>query len=103
MAKISAQTAAIRSSFRKQAEAHDRSSKIRGNPEYINFASEMRQNDQRYRQERDRLTDDSGKVREGRGEEMKEALREYKRDRINLYWKFGLITDEERDRYLGEI
>lgn len=77
---LSRESQEIRDSFRKQAELQGHSTKIRGNTEFQNFSLEIKD----LEKSKEHLTN-----------------KEYREQRINTYWKFGLISDEQKERYLS--
>lgn len=77
----------IRESYIKNARNMGLSTSIRGNEDYQFFQQEIRD----IERQKAFLQSTLGKLEGGR---------EYARQRIETYWKFNLITDEQKEKYL---
>lgn len=82
-----ADTKEIRESYIKQAKRMGKRANLRS-ADYRNFANELKDAKRRLKANQKTMS-------------KKDAETEYKKARINTYWKFGLINDTERDKYLG--
>lgn len=85
---ISRFSSEIRESYVKNARNMGLSTAIRGNKDYQFFRQEIRD----IEKQKAFLQSSLGKLEGGR---------EYARQRIETYYKFGLISDEQKDKYLG--
>lgn len=85
---ISGDVQNIRDSWRRNAEKQGVDIRIRGNTDYQNFKREL----QDLEKSRESLYNSLGK-RQGRNE--------YKEQHLNIYLKYGLITQGQYDKYMG--
>src|SRR5262249_24004267 len=85
---ISSEVQSIRESYRKQAEQYGLDTRIRGNANYQMFKQERQDLEKTY----DDLVKSLGK---------QQGNLEYRRQRLDIYLKFGLISQDDYDRYMG--